>query len=235
MTFILDIRSPIWLDFARSNNYHVIILGDFNIDEIAHSSYSPRHFKLLLHSPLNSNPDNTYFYDNGAFRLDYIWSSPGFPAPGLFSQIVPSPDLSDRPFTDHHILITVFDFSTCLAILAKSHLKQKKEGRVVFTYNFTTDAHWTAFSSDVSSCLQLDFNISGPYTDFDFSKLFLDKLWHTLKCVILGAAIKHLPKKNVSNTYRHSYPSDLTKLIAINKFLDKLLFCLTISKPSRLT
>ncbi|GBC41916.2 reverse transcriptase family protein [Rhizophagus irregularis DAOM 181602=DAOM 197198] len=124
---------------------------------------------------------------------------------------------------DHHILITVFDFSTCLAILAKSHLKQKKEGRVVFTYNFTTDAHWTAFSSDVSSCLQLDFNISGPYTDFDFSKLFLDKLWHTLKCVILGAAIKHLPKKNVSNTYRHSYPSDLTKLIAINKFLDKLL------------
>ncbi|EXX50516.1 hypothetical protein RirG_270080 [Rhizophagus irregularis DAOM 197198w] len=180
-------------------------------------------------------PDNTYFYDSGASCLDYIWSSPGFPAPGLFSQVVPCPEISDRPFTDHHTLITVFDFSTCLAVLAKSHLKQKKEGRVVFTYNSTTKAHWTAFSSDVSSRLQLNINISGPYMEFDFSRLSLDKLWHTLKRIILGAAIKHLPKKNVSNTYRHSYPPDLTKLIAVNKFLDKLLFRLTTTRPSRPT
>lgn len=154
-----------WLDFTCSNNYYVVILGDFNIDEIAHSSYSPQHFKLLrlltsryfidhqAHFSLSSNPDNTYFYDSGASRLDYIWSSSRFPAPDLFSHVVTCPDLSDCPFTDHHTLITVFDFSTCLAILAKSRLKQKKEGRVVFTYNSTTETHWTAFSSDVSSRL----------------------------------------------------------------------------------
>ncbi|CAB4416191.1 unnamed protein product [Rhizophagus irregularis] len=234
-----------WLDFARSNNYHIIILGDFNIDEVAHSSYTSRHFKLTrllssryfvdhqAYSLFTSNPDDTYFHNGDASRLDYIWSSPGFPAPGLFSQVVPCPDLIDRPFTDHHTLITIFDFSSCLATLAKSRLKQKKEERVIFTYNFTNEDQWMKFSSHVNSSLQLDLDISGPYADFDLSKLSLDKLWHTLKRIILGAAIEHLPKKTVSNTYRHSYPPDLTKLIAINKFLDKLLFRLTTLRPSR--
>ncbi|CAB4431626.1 unnamed protein product [Rhizophagus irregularis] len=214
----LLVKLTSWLDYARSHSYHVIILGDFNIDEISHSSYSPRHFKLtrLLtsryfidhqsHFFSSSNPDNTYFHNGGASRLDYIWSSPGFSAPALFSHVTPCPDLLDRPFTDHHALITVFDFSSCLVTLAKSRLKQKKEGRVIFT---------------------------GPYVDFDFSRLSLDKLWHTLKRIILRAAIEHLPTKTVSNTFRHSYPPDLTKLIAINKFLDKLLFRLTTSRPSR--
>ncbi|CAB4413084.1 unnamed protein product [Rhizophagus irregularis] len=243
----LLVKLTSWLDYARSHNYHVIILGDFNIDEISYSSYSPRHFRLtrLLtsryfidhqsHFFSSSNPDNTYFYNGGASRLDYIWSSPGFPAPALFSHVTPCPDLSDRPFTDHHVLITVFDFSSCLATLAKSRLKQKKEGRVIFTYNSANEDQWTNFSSEVNSRLYLDFNISGPYADFDFSRLSLDKLWHTLKRIILGAAIEHLPKKTVSNTFRHSYPPDLTKLIAINKFLDKILFRLTTSRPSRPT
>ncbi|CAB4440162.1 unnamed protein product [Rhizophagus irregularis] len=42
----LLVKLTSWLDYARSHNYHVIILGDFNIDEISHSSYSPRHFRL---------------------------------------------------------------------------------------------------------------------------------------------------------------------------------------------
>ncbi|CAB4416056.1 unnamed protein product [Rhizophagus irregularis] len=217
----LFIKLTSWLDYARSHNYHVIILGDFNIDEISHSSYSPRHFKLtrLLtsryfidhqsHFLSSSNPDNTYFYNGGASRLDYIWSSPGFPAPGLFSHVTPCPDLSGRPFTNYH------------------------EGRIIYTYNSTNEEQWTNFSSEINSRLRLDFDISGPYIDFDFSRLSLDKLWHTLKRIILGAAIEHLPKKTVSNTFRHSYPPDLTKLIAINKFLDKLLFRLTTSRPSR--
>ncbi|PKB97152.1 hypothetical protein RhiirA5_433641 [Rhizophagus irregularis] len=151
--------------------------GDFNIDTIAHSSYSSRYFKLLrlftscyfidhqAYSSINSSPDNTYFYDSGAFRLDYIWSSSGFPAPGLFSQVVSCPDLSDCLFTDYHTLITIFDFSTCLAILAKSRVKQKKEERVVFTYNYTTEAHWTAFSFDTLPNLSLLIN---SWTSFYF-------------------------------------------------------------------
>ncbi|GBC49288.2 hypothetical protein GLOIN_2v1762049 [Rhizophagus irregularis DAOM 181602=DAOM 197198] len=110
-----------WLDYARANNYFVIILGDFNADIIAHSNYSPNHFKLLrllssqfftdhqAHSSTNG-PDPTFFYDNGSSRLDYIWSSPGFPAPGLFSQVITCPGLLDRPFTDHKVLTNCFDF-----------------------------------------------------------------------------------------------------------------------------
>ncbi|CAB4429874.1 unnamed protein product [Rhizophagus irregularis] len=149
------------LDFARANNYHVILLGDFNIDEIAHSSYPSRHFKLLrllishyftdyqAHSSPLTGSDCTYFYNNG-------------------SSLTPCPDLLDRPFTDHRVLITIFDFNSCFAILVKSRFKQKKEGQSVFTYTSTTDKQWEKFSSKANTGFQLDAAISGPYVDHDF-------------------------------------------------------------------
>ncbi|GBC19763.2 reverse transcriptase family protein [Rhizophagus irregularis DAOM 181602=DAOM 197198] len=158
-------------------------------------------------------PDPIFFHDNGSSRLDYIWSSPGFPAPGLFSQVVTCPNLLDRPFTDHKVLTTVFDFSSCLAILAKSRLKQKKE---------THD----------SLGVYLDKQY---HPNFDFSSLSLDRMWHALKATILSAAIETLPFQKVSNTHRHSYSPELTKLIAINKFLDRFLYCLTTRRPNRPT
>ncbi|GBC48758.2 hypothetical protein GLOIN_2v1475603 [Rhizophagus irregularis DAOM 181602=DAOM 197198] len=214
-----------WLDYARANNYFVVILGDFNADVIAHSNYSPNHFKLLrllssrfftdhqAHSSTNG-PDPTFFHDNGSSRLDYIWSSPGFPAPGLFSQVVTCPNLFDRPFTDHKVLTTVFDFSSCLAILAKSRLKQKKE------------------MLDDSLRVYLDRQY---HPNFDFSSLSLDRMWHALKAAIISAAIETLPFQKVSNTHRHSYSPELTKLIAINKFLDRFLYRLTTRHSNRPT
>ncbi|PKB92694.1 hypothetical protein RhiirA5_443745, partial [Rhizophagus irregularis] len=173
-----------WLDHARINNYFVVILGDFNIDEVAHSNYSSNHFKLLrllssrfftdhqAHSSIDG-PDPTFYYANGSSRLDYIWSSPGFPAPGLFSQVVACPSLLDRPFTDHKVLTTIFDFSSCLAILAKSRLKQKKEMRTIFSYTSTSTEKWNKFTAEVDDSL-------GVYLDrqynsrLDFSSLSLD-------------------------------------------------------------
>ncbi|GBC34802.2 hypothetical protein RIR_jg36133.t1 [Rhizophagus irregularis DAOM 181602=DAOM 197198] len=149
------------------------------------------------HSSIDG-PDPTFFHDNGSSRLDYIWSSPGFPAPGFFSQVVTCPNLLDRPFTDHKVLTTVFDFSSCLAILAKSRLKQKKEMHDSLRVYLDKQYH----------------------TNFDFSSLSLDRMWHALKAAILSAAIETLPFQKVSNTHRHSYSPELTKLIAINKFLD---------------
>ncbi|PKK58399.1 DNase I-like protein, partial [Rhizophagus irregularis] len=234
-----------WLDYARFNNYFVVILGDFNIDEIAHSNYSHNHFRLLrllssqfftdhqAHSSIDG-PDPTFFYDNRSSRLDYIWSSPGFPAPGLFSQVVACPNLLDRPFTDHKVLTTVFDFSSYLAILAKSHLKQKKEMRTIFSYTFTLTEQWNNFTTEVDDSL-------GVYLDkqyhprFDFSSLSLDRMWHALKAAILSTAIETLPFQKVSNTHRHSYSPELTKLIAINKFLDQFLYRLTTRRPNRPT
>ncbi|GET59528.1 hypothetical protein RIR_jg1381.t2 [Rhizophagus irregularis DAOM 181602=DAOM 197198] len=45
--------------------------------------------------------------------------------------------------------------------------------------------------------------------------------------------IDSLPFQHVSNTHHHKYPPELTMLIAVNKFLDRLLFKLTTSRPSR--
>ncbi|EXX72570.1 hypothetical protein RirG_068100 [Rhizophagus irregularis DAOM 197198w] len=234
-----------WLDHARTHNYFVVILGNFNIDEVAHSNYSSNHFKLLrllssqfftdhqAHSS-SDGPDPTFYYTNGSSRLDYIWSSPGFPAPSLFSQVVACPNLLDRPFTDHKVLITLFDFSSCFAILAKSRLKQKKEMRTIFSYTSTSAEQWNNFTAEVDDSL-------GIYLDrqynsrLDFSSLSLDRMWHALKAAILSAAIETLPFQKVSNTHRHSYPPELTKLIAINKFLDRFLYRLTTHRSNRPT
>ncbi|PKY36030.1 hypothetical protein RhiirB3_457836 [Rhizophagus irregularis] len=200
-----------WLDYARANNYFVVILGDFNIDEVAHSNYSSNHFKLLhllsswfftdhqAHSSIDG-PDPTFYYANGSSRLDYIWSSPGFPAPGLFSQVVTCPNLLDHPFTDHKVLTTIFDFSSCLAILAKSRLKQKKEMRTVFSYTSTSVEQWNNFTTEVDDSL-------GVYLDrqynsrLDFSTLSFNRMWYALKAAILSAAIDTLLFQKVSNTH----------------------------------
>ncbi|GBC13878.1 hypothetical protein GLOIN_2v1770668 [Rhizophagus irregularis DAOM 181602=DAOM 197198] len=151
----------LWLDKARSNNYHVVILGDFNADKLSHSHLPQHHLKILRslssryftdHQSYISSilgPSPTFYHLNGSSRFDYIWLSPGFPAPGLFSQVESCPMLNDHQFTDH--------------------------------------------------------------------------------C----GAIDSLPFQHVSNTHYHKYPPELTMLIAINKFLDRLLFKLTTSRPSR--
>ncbi|PKK59055.1 hypothetical protein RhiirC2_795384 [Rhizophagus irregularis] len=150
-------------------------------------------------------PDPTFYHVNRFIRLDYIWSSPGFPAPGLFSQVVACPNLLDRPFTDYKVLTTVFDFSSCLAILAKSRLKQKKEMRTIFSYTSTFAEQWNNFTTEVDDSL-------GVYLDqqyrshFDFSSLSLDRMWHALKAAILSVAIEILP---------------------FHKFLDQFLYHLT--------
>ncbi|PKC54184.1 hypothetical protein RhiirA1_403801, partial [Rhizophagus irregularis] len=179
-------------------------------------------------------PDPTFFHDNGSSRLDYIWSSPGFPAPGLFSQVVTCPNLLDRPFTDHKVLTTVFDFSSCLAILAKSRLKQKKEMRTIFSYTSTSVEQWNNFTTEVDDSLRVYLD-KQYHPNFDFSSLSLDRMWHALKAAILSAAIETLPFQKVSNTHRHSYSPELTKLIAINKFLDQFLYRLTTHHPNRPT
>ncbi|PKK42791.1 hypothetical protein RhiirC2_804413, partial [Rhizophagus irregularis] len=124
------------LDHACANKYFVVIL--------AHSSIK--------------GPDPTFYYTNGSSRLDYIWSSPGFPAPGLFSQVVACPNLLDRPFTNHKVFTTVFDFSSCLAILAKSRLKQKKEMCTIFSYTFTSVEQWNNFTTEVDDSLGVYLN-----------------------------------------------------------------------------
>ncbi|EXX62180.1 hypothetical protein GLOIN_2v1770668 [Rhizophagus irregularis DAOM 181602=DAOM 197198] len=234
----------LWLDKARSNNYHVIILGDFNADELSHSHLSQHHLKILRslssqyftdhQSYISSISDlsSTFYHQNGSSRLDYIWSSPGFPAPGLFSHVESYPKLNDNQFTDHCVLFTTFDFSSYFATLAKARLKQKSEKRTIFLYKNIKEDTWDIFSDEVNSRLELYLATHHP-SIFSLSALSLDKLWHALKRSILGGAIESLPFQHVSNTHHHKYPPELTMLIAINKFLDRLLFKLTTSRISR--
>ncbi|GET62840.1 hypothetical protein GLOIN_2v1770668 [Rhizophagus irregularis DAOM 181602=DAOM 197198] len=233
-----------WLDKACSNNYHVIILGDFNADELSHSHLPQHHLKILRslssryftdhqsHISSISGPSPTFYHQYGFSRLNYIWSFPGFPAPSLFSYIESCPKLNDNQFTDHCVLFTAFDFSSCFATLAKARLKQKSEQRTIFLYKNLTEDTWDTFSNEVNSRLEL-YLTTHHSSISSLSALSLDKLWHALKRSILGGAIDSLPFQHVSNTHHHKYSPELTKLIAINKFLDRLLFKLTTSRTNR--
>ncbi|PKY46678.1 hypothetical protein RhiirA4_461606 [Rhizophagus irregularis] len=172
-----------WLDHARSNNYHV------------------------AYSNSLSGPDPTFYHANGSLRLDYIWSSPGFPAPGLFFKVFTCPPLLDRPFTDHRVLVTTFDFSSCMAILAKSCLKQKREQRTVFSYSSISEMQWNKFTEQADDILRtyLDKQYPSRFDSSSFSSLSLDRLWHALKAAVFGSAIQTLPHQHVSNTHHHSY------------------------------
>ncbi|PKK59281.1 DNase I-like protein, partial [Rhizophagus irregularis] len=123
----------------HSIHYKELILDDFNADELSHSHLPQHHLKILRslssryftdhqsHISSISGPSPTFYHQNGSLRLDYIWSSPGFPAPGLFSHVESCPKLNDNQFTDHCVLFTAFDFSSCFATLSKARLKQKSE------------------------------------------------------------------------------------------------------------
>ncbi|GET57306.1 reverse transcriptase family protein [Rhizophagus irregularis DAOM 181602=DAOM 197198] len=208
----------LWLDKARSNNYHVVILDDFNADEISHSHLPQHHLKILRslssryftdhqsHISSISGPSPTFYHQNGSSRLDYIWSSPGFPAPGLFSHVETCPKLNDNQFTDHRVLITAFDFSSCFATLAKARLKQKSEQRTIFLYKNLKDDTWDKFSNEVNSRLELYLNTHHPSMS-SLSALSLDKLWHALKRSILGGAIDSLPFQHIDYSLVSAYLS----------------------------
>ncbi|GET55173.1 reverse transcriptase family protein [Rhizophagus irregularis DAOM 181602=DAOM 197198] len=200
------VQLNLWLDKARSNNYHVVILGDFNADEISHSHLPQHHLKILRslssryftdhqsHISSISGPSPTFYHQNGSSRLDYICS--------------------------------------CFAILSKARLKQKSEQRTIFLYKNLKDDTWDKFSNEVNSRLELYLTTHHPSVS-SLSAPSLDKLWHALKRSILGGAIDSLPFQHVSNIHHHKYPPELTMLIAVNKFLDRLLFKLTTSRPGR--
>ncbi|CAB4408364.1 unnamed protein product [Rhizophagus irregularis] len=124
-----------------------------------------------------------------------------------------------------------------MAILAKSRLKQKKEHRTIFTYSSISEKQWNNFTKAADDILKTYLDKQYP-SRIDFSSLSslsLDRLWHALKAAIFGSAVQTLPHQHVSNTHRHSYSLDLTKLIAINKFLDRFLYRLTTHRPNRPT
>ncbi|EXX63293.1 hypothetical protein RirG_153620 [Rhizophagus irregularis DAOM 197198w] len=91
--------------------------------------------------------------------------------------------------------------------------------RTIFSYTSTSVEQWNNFTTEVDDSLRVYLD-KQYHTNFDFSSLSLDRMWHALKAAILSAAIETLPFQKVSNTHRHSYSPELTKLIAINKFLD---------------
>ncbi|EXX78900.1 hypothetical protein RirG_010770 [Rhizophagus irregularis DAOM 197198w] len=106
--------------------------------------------------------------------------------------------------------------------------------RTVFSYTSTSEEQWMKFATEVDDSLGVYLN--KQYTTCsDFSSLSLDRMWYALKAAIFSAAIETLSFHKVSNTHRSTYSPELSKLIAINKFLDRFLYRFTTRHPNRPT
>ncbi|PKC53113.1 hypothetical protein RhiirA1_479991, partial [Rhizophagus irregularis] len=190
---------------------------------------------LLLRHPLHKHVQKIDPWKGRLLKLDLFFHQTKI---SIISVYIPPyhsihyKELNDNQFTDHCVLLMAFDFSSCFATLSKARLKQKSEQRTIFLYKNLKEDTWDKFSYEVNSRLELYLTTHHPSVS-SLSALSLDKLWHALKRSILGGAIDSLPFQHVSNTHHHKYSPELTMLIAINKFLDRLLFKLTTSRPSR--
>ncbi|GBC50559.1 hypothetical protein GLOIN_2v1770668 [Rhizophagus irregularis DAOM 181602=DAOM 197198] len=106
--------------------------------------------------------------------------------------------------------------------------------RTIFSYTSTSVEQWNNFTTKVDDSLGV--YLDRQYNSYsEFSSLSLDRMWHALKAAILSAAIETLPFQKVSNMHQHSYSPELTKLITINKFLDRFLYRLTTHRFNRPT
>lgn len=104
----------------------------------------------------------------------------------------------------------------------------------MFSYLSISENQWKEFTETADDIL--DLHLTTLFSSCkDFSTFPLDRMWYVLKDAIFNSAVQSLPHQHVSNTYRHSYSPDLTKLIAINKFLDRFLFRLTTQRHNRPT
>lgn len=120
-------------------------------------------------------------------RLDYIWSSPLFLIPFLWTSVS---DLSDNFPTDHFLITAHFDFLSLRSQHAPSYLKQRQRSRTSFDFYSATLEQKEAFTSKVSLLL--------PALSPCLSTESLNRTWHQFKTALLSAGHAHFPKKTVS-------------------------------------
>src|SRR6185369_2776342 len=143
-------------------------------------------------------------------RLDYIWISPSFPIPHLWTTVM---DLSDNFPTDHFLVTAYFDFLALQDQRAPSFLKQRQRGRVYFDFYTATPEQKDAFTMEVSSQLMNISSVSSIPS--------LNQLWHTFKSAMLFAGRSYFPKKTISFMKPKAIPHELEPFIHLSHCLDR--------------
>jgi exonuclease III len=133
---------------ANANDFHIILLGDFNadIDRRSNPPYAKSFMTSLQHHGLcdvfnilyddkrSSYP--SFFRNSSHSRIDYIWTS---------SEITLNLTKGDTV----HIMADISDHSAVMAtfhnFLSIKHNKHKTPAKIAFNYNNMDDTKWSKF------------------------------------------------------------------------------------------
>ncbi|CAB5346916.1 unnamed protein product [Rhizophagus irregularis] len=217
-----------WITVARSTGAHILLGGDLNAE---FDSYLKNISDPTILSPVNSlfrylhshqfddlcTFDSSFYLlptfqslsSNHLSRLDYLWTSPAFPAAYLWSYIL---DSSDTLSTDHFLLIGFFDFLNIHDLCALSYLKQRSRYRTEFNMYAALPKQKILFTAEVDSGLK---KFSPPNGDSH-----LNNNWHRLKSALLNAARDALPKRVISLNKPQAIPFELRPITHLSHKLD---------------
>ncbi|CAB4431602.1 unnamed protein product [Rhizophagus irregularis] len=225
-----------WICSARSSNHSVLLGGDLNADfesflkqlTAAHPGSSPLNplFKFLHeqqfddlcelnNSSLEPSPTFRSSSSGSLSRLDYIWISPSFPIPHLWSLVL---DLTDVISTDHFLIIAHFDFLELRDHHAPSYLKQRQRCRTSYDFHLASLVQKESFASAVSALLPDISSLSCGVT--------LNQFWHQFKTSLLSASRSHFPRVNISLSRPKDIPHELQPYMRLSNSLTRFIISL---------
>ncbi|CAB4423689.1 unnamed protein product [Rhizophagus irregularis] len=218
-----------WITSARASGTHVMLGGDLNAnfdnfikhissDEIRTPSHTLFRF-LFTHQfddlcaldPSTSLPMPTFTSASSGqlSRLDYLWTSPDFPASHLWSHVM---DTLDTFSSDHMLLIGFFDFLSIRDVHAPSYLKQRSRYRTVYSFYAAPPDQKVLFTSEVDAGLKSTHALDTCNN--------LNRMWHRFKTALLTAARSAFPKQVISLNKTKKTPVELQPYQHISHKLD---------------
>ncbi|CAB4426971.1 unnamed protein product [Rhizophagus irregularis] len=232
-----------WIRSARSSDHSVLLGGDLNADletflkqlTAAHPGSSPLNplFKFLHEqnfddlceldsSSLLPSPTFRSSSSGSLSRLDYIWISPFFPIPHLWSSVL---DLTDVISTDHFLIIAHFDFLELKDHHAPSYMKQRQRCRTSYNFHSASPAQKESFALTISAML--------PDVSLLPRAIPLNQLWHQFKSSLLSASRSCFPRINISLTSPKDIPHELQPYTRLANSLSH--FMMTLGKKANIS
>lgn len=159
-SIIADCHSTLilWIRSTRSSNHNILLSGDLNADllhflkQISAASPGSSPLNPLFKFLHDQQFDDLCEFDSSSLtpsltfrstssgslsRLDYIWTSPSFPIPYLWSSVL---DLTDIISTDHFLIPVHFDFTALKDCHTSSYLKQWQRCRISYDFHSASAA-----------------------------------------------------------------------------------------------
>src|SRR5215216_4293623 len=227
---------------AQRQSFHIVIMGDFNVDiyNTSHQMTKQYKEKLLFINKLlnlnfilantlnhNSNSSHPHTYINPVSHhtshLDYIFTSSTITYDLTAYKIL---DSSHTIYDSDHlpILISIYK-DNLFHNTSSAYQKQHKTTRKSFNYNKTTNIYWDLFSDKMDKLIK----DSPTYRDCDLldsslSDKKLNNAWEFFAQAILTAANKHIPKSTTMIDHKPLYRHDNSEMHRQSKVLYKLFY-----------